>query len=277
MTIRRKKKQNNMAGKKIQEEIKEKAKRQVVKKAAGEKQQKKTTISSQVAVVSTMHSTQKKNAQSALETQLFTLSGKAAGMIALPKEIFGAKINPSLMAQAVRVYLANQRKGSAATKTRGEVTGSTRKIYRQKGTGRARHGGIRAPIFVHGGIAHGPKKTDHSLLMPKKMKRAALFSALSAKLKDGEIKIVQGLEEIEMKTKIAQKVLRDIQVSGKVLLVMPKQLEHVFKAARNIKGVSVISADRINTYELLEHRTVVFMQDAIQTLERVFGKEKKEK
>src|SRR3989344_7875158 len=132
-----------------------------------------------------------------LKADVFDLSGKVTTTVTLPEYLFGAKVNRPLMAQAVRVYLANQRAGTQSTKTRGEVDGSTRKIYRQKGTGRARHGGIRAPIFVGGGIAHGPKPHDFSRELPQKMRRAALFSALSGKLKDGEVKIMKNLDKIE--------------------------------------------------------------------------------
>src|SRR6266404_5428662 len=115
------------------------------------------------------------------------IDGKVSGKVSLPGEMFGEKVNKALLAQAVRVYLANQRQGNASTKTRGEVDGSTAKIYRQKGTGRARHGSKRAPIFVKGGIVFGPKPRDFSLSLPQKMKRKALFSALSAKVKDKEV------------------------------------------------------------------------------------------
>src|SRR5581483_3879222 len=124
-----------------------------------------------------------------LSASVYDLKGKAIGRVTLPSEVFGVEENPHLLAQAVRVYLANQRQGTVSTKTRGEVQGSTRKIYRQKGTGRARHGGIRAPIFVHGGIVFGPKPREFSLSMPQKMRRLALFTALSGKVKDGELKI----------------------------------------------------------------------------------------
>jgi len=127
-----------------------------------------------------------------LKVEVIDTVGKVVETMELPKELFGAKINSVLMAQAVRVYLANQRLGTASTKTRGEVDGSTRKIYRQKGTGRARHGGIRAPIFVKGGIAHGPKPRDYSLLLSKNMRIAALRSALSAKVKAGEVAVIAG-------------------------------------------------------------------------------------
>lgn len=215
---------------------------------------------------------------SKLSVDVLDIKGKKSGSVLLPKEVFGAKINPKLMAQAVRVYLANQRQGTVATKTRGEVKGSSRKIYRQKGTGRARHGSIRAPIFVKGGIVFGPKPRDFSLSLSKKMKKAALFSAISSKLKDGEIKVVSGLESIEPKTKEMALVFKNINISSeklakgqslagrKVLLVLPKHLDNVWKSARNIKGVDVTTAGQLNTYDVLDNSWVLFLKDAIAVL-----------
>ncbi len=179
--------------------------------------------------------------ETGLKLSVFNTSGKVVESLTLPKEIFGTEINNQLMSQAVRVYLANQRRGTVKTKSRGEVNISTKKIYRQKGTGRARHGAASAPIFVGGGIAFGPKQRDFSLKMSQKMKRNSLFSALSAKLKDGEIKIIAGLEKIEPKTKKMADVIKKLELNGKkqqVLLVTPKpgkDFENVVKAARNIK------------------------------------------
>lgn len=208
-----------------------------------------------------------------LSAPIFTAAGAKSGTLSLPKEVFGAKINKALMAQAVRVYLANQRLGTASTKTRGEVEGSTRKIYRQKGTGRARHGGVRAPIFVKGGIAHGPKPRDYSLKLPQKMKRAALISALSLKQKDGEIKILSGLEKIEPKTKILSALIEKVSdqtPQKRILLVTsanPKDLENVYRASRNIANVEVLNALFLNVYEVLKHKDLLFMKEAIGVLE----------
>lgn len=204
-------------------------------------------------------------------TSVYDLKGKVVGKMSLSKEIFGAKINKSLMAQAVRVYLANQRRGTASTKTRGEVTGSTRKIYRQKGTGRARHGSVRAPIFVHGGVVFGPKPRDYSLNFPKKMRKAALFSALSAKLKAGEIKILKGLEKIEPKTKIMVKTLDSLSVATKkrrALLVTPKNTSGVWRATRNIAGVELTLVNQLNTYQVLRSGVLLFMSESIEAMQK---------
>src|SRR3989338_5152877 len=137
----------------------------------------------------------RKKLDKGLVAKVFDTKGALKKTIDLPKEIFGVQENNILLAQAVRVYLANQRQGTVSTKTRGEVAGSTRKIYRQKGTGRARHGSIRAPIFVHGGLVFGPKPRDYSMKFPKKMRKAALASALSSKVNDAQVKVVDGLEK----------------------------------------------------------------------------------
>jgi len=209
-----------------------------------------------------------------LTVDVFDTKGKVSGKIELPNEVFGAKINKSLIAQAVRVYLANQRTGSSSTKTRGEVKGSTRKIYRQKGTGRARHGGIRAPIFVGGGIAFGPKPRDFSLKLPQKMRRAALFSALSSKLSENEIKIVEGLEKLAPKTKLMANLLKNIQLNDKkILLVVPSKKEsfsNLEKAARNIEGINIIEAQTLNTYEVLDNSEILFAKDALENIKKTF-------
>lgn len=209
----------------------------------------------------------KEKVEGSLTVAVYDAKGKEAGTMELPKEVFGAKINPVLMAQAVRVYLANQRQGDANTKTRGQVDGSTRKIYRQKGTGRARHGGVRAPIFVGGGVAHGPKSKEFELALSKKMKKAAVLSALSSLAQNGQIKVVSGWEKIEPKTKGAAEALSAMGLSDKkALLVMPKHLDNVFKAARNINKVKVSAAAMLNTYDVLNAGTLVLMKETVETL-----------
>lgn len=216
--------------------------------------------------------------QTSLKFHVYSSVGRQLEVINLPKEIFDAKINKDLMAQAIRVYLANQRRGTVKTKSRSEVKISTKKIYRQKGTGRARHGAASAPIFVGGGIAFGPKPRDYSLALPKKAKRAALFSALTAKLKEGEILVISGLEKIEPKTKNMAEVITKLSLRGKgrgVLLVTPKDgkdFENVVKAARNIEGVSILPSNLLNTYEVLASRKVLFMKNSIDALKENFLK-----
>ena len=208
-----------------------------------------------------------------LTLDVFDLDGKVAGKVSLSEVIFGDKVNKTLLAQAVRVYLANKRQGTVSTKTRGEVDGSTRKIYRQKGTGRARHGSLRAPIFVKGGIVFGPKPRDYSLILPKKMKRKALFSALSAKVLDGEVKVLQGLDKIEPKTKHFAGVLEKLGFDGKkkkLLLVTPASLDNVKRAGRNIPGVSLLQAKQLNAYDVLKNKNLVFMKESLAEMEKYF-------
>lgn len=203
---------------------------------------------------------------------LLNTSGKKSGEIKLPQKIFAAKVNEPLMAQAVRVYLANQRKARASTKTRGEVSGSGRKIWRQKGTGRARHGDRYAPIFVGGGIAHGPRGNQNfKLKMSKKMKRAALFSSLTSKLKDKDILVVGGLAKVKPKTKEIAKILKNLQLENlKILLVMPTKLENVIQAGRNIEKLSLIQANLLNTFAVLNSGKMVLMEEAVSKLEKTW-------
>ncbi len=215
---------------------------------------------------------------SGLSVQVFTATGVAAGSMQLPKEIFGAEVNEKLIAQAVRVYLANQRQGNASTKSRGEINMTTAKWYRQKGTGRARHGAKSAPIFVHGGVAHGPKPHDFSLKLPKKMKKVALISALSLKLLDGQIKVLTGLEKIEPKTKNVAALIKKLGLSNnRTLLVTPdgarKGFDNVYRASRNITGISILNSKTLNAYEVLDNKMILFMKASIDALKENLAKE----
>ena len=223
--------------------------------------------------------TQKKKRTQKLIANVYSVQGKVVSKINLPKEVFGAKVNDSLMAQAVRVYLANQRMGTASTKSRGEITGSTKKIWRQKGTGRARHGSRKAPIFVGGGVAFGPRPRDYSLKMPKKMKKAALFSALSYKQDSGGIKVVTGLEKILPKTKFMAQVVKKLGFNSKkinILLVTPDKekngFENVYRAGRNLEGLKILNVNTLNTYEVLDNQSIFFMKDAVGAVEKHFIK-----
>lgn len=245
------------------------------KKTTVKKAVKKTVTESVKKTVAPKEPKTEKN-HGTLTIDILNADGKTSGSVKLPEVIFGVKINPALIAQAVRVYLLNQRQGTVSTLTRGEVDGSTRKIYRQKGTGRARHGGIRAPIFVKGGVGHGPKPVDYKASLSKNMRKAALFSALSGKVKNDEIKIVTGIEN-ETKTKAFAKAFANWGVNSKdrnVLFVMPSYNEALFKGARNLEGITITPANMLNTYEVLKHKTIFFVKDAVEALEKVFVKEK---
>jgi len=210
------------------------------------------------------------------KTDLLDINGKKVGTINLPPEIFAAEVNPLLMAQAVRVYLANQRKAHPKTKTRAEVNRTKAKWYRQKGTGRARHGFRSAPIFVGGGVAHGPTgEQNYQLKMPKKMKKAALFSALTSKFKEKEILVVKGLEKIEPKTKKMAEALKKFQIPNskfQILLVLPKLLENVVLAGRNLENLEIAQAADLNTYQILASDKLIFLPESIDKLKEVFLK-----
>ena len=205
-----------------------------------------------------------------IQVNVVGVDGKTQGKVSLPGSLFAAKVNKQLLAQAVRVYLANQRRGTASTKTRGEVEGSTRKIYRQKGTGKARHGAIRAPIFVGGGIVFGPQPRDYSLSFPKKMKRAALASALTSSLRDGNIVIVNGLETLQPKTKVMAAALTDAGLLPNTLLVVAKNANTVVRAARNIASVDLLPAQNVHTYAVLAHQKIMIMKDALSEMKETF-------
>lgn len=198
-----------------------------------------------------------------LSVPLYSLTGRATGTLSLPKEIFGAKVNKSLLAQAVRVYMTNQSFLPGSTKTRGEVEGSTAKIYRQKGTGRARHGAIRAPIFVGGGITFGPKPRKVRLSLPKKMKKAALISALSSKTADKSVIGLGGLEKASGKTKEMAKLTKNLKLKT-ALLVIGKKMDNVVRASRNIPGLTVLPINQLNAFEILRHQSLIISKEAME-------------
>lgn len=207
-------------------------------------------------------------------TSVVGMDGSRVGNITLPKELFAARVNAVLLAQAVRVHLANQREGSASTKTRGEVEGSTRKIYRQKGTGRARHGAIRAPIFVGGGIVFGPRPRDYHLELSKKMKRVALASALTSKLLDRAVIVIEGLASMKPKTSIMDRALTSIGALPHALLIVSPKQETVLRAARNLADTDTMDVRNLNAYDVLSHRSLIFMKESIPVLTQTFGNKK---
>jgi len=208
-----------------------------------------------------------------LTLSIYDIEGKEIKTVELPKEVFAAKANPSLLAQAVRVYLVNQRQGNVKVKTRGEVIGSTRKIYRQKGTGKARHGAIKAPIFVGGGIAHGPKQKEYNLKFNKKERKIALFGALSEKLKENKI---FGLEEkaltMKPKTKAVVDFLKELKLIGKNNLMIMKKMEknNLVLSMRNISNITFVDVNSLNPYLILKSSSLIFVENALE----VFNKQK---
>ncbi len=243
---------------------------EAVKKTA-----KKVTTTSAVVKKTVASKTVKK--ESDLTVDVFDVNGKVTGQLELAKHVFGVAANKAIIAQAVRVYLANQRQGTRSTKTRGEVSASTRKIYRQKGTGRARHGSLKAPLFVHyGGVSHGPRPVDFSMTMPQKMRQKALTSVLSAKLKGQEIKVVSGLATMEAKTKAMAAALSNLKLrnksNDKLLVVINDGTGNIVRAARNLEGVTLTSAARLNAYDVLTARQILFAQEAVESLQKRLGK-----
>lgn len=210
---------------------------------------------------------EKKTKKPGLTLVIYNIEGKEEKTVELPKEIFSVSANPKLLALAVRVYLINQRQGNVSVKTRGEVIGSTRKIYRQKGTGKARHGAIKAPIFVGGGVAHGPKQKDYNLKFNKKEKKIALFAALSAKLKE---KKIFGLENkaltIKPKTKIFVNFLEKLLLLDKNNLIVLLKMEknNLILAMRNIPGISFIDARSLNPYLVLKSNNIIFIENSLE-------------
>lgn len=219
--------------------------------------------------------TKVKKTDSSLTIPVYDLTGKEISKLEMPKEIVDTKVNKSLLAQYVRVYLANQRTGTASTKTRGEVTGSTKKIYRQKGTGRARHGAKKAPIFVGGGITFGPLPHNFSLKMNKKQKRKALFDALNVKFKEGNIiGLSREVKVNEVKTKTIAEFLKIMSINKtKILFVMPEKKDvNLSLSARNIESVSISGAYSINPYLLLTNNKVLFLEEAWDNFKSYFLK-----
>ena len=205
-----------------------------------------------------------------MKVDLYNQQGKELKGIELNESIFGVEPNKALLTQYVRRYLANQRQGTVKVKTRGEVSGGGRKPWRQKGTGRARHGSIRSPLWVGGGVAHGPRIRNWRLSISKKMKRAALFSSLTLKLQEGGILVLDQLELPEFKTKAMVRVLKSLSIKDKVLVVIPTLDKNVILSARNLKSVKTIQAKDINAYEVLNHQTVLLPKGSLGVIEETF-------
>lgn len=210
--------------------------------------------------------TRGKKAKSGLIVSVVNLSGKSS-RVAVPGEIFRTEVNPKILAQAVRVYLGNQRAGSARTKTRGEVRGGGRKPWRQKGTGRARAGSIRAPQWRGGGIVFGPGLRNYSLHLPKKMKRKALAGAISQKFAKGEVKFVDNFEKIKPKTAELVKALEKLDLSkNKILWIVDGNSQNLLRAGRNLPKIRFCRVDGLNTYQILNCQTLVFNKSTLEKL-----------
>ena len=194
------------------------------------------------------------------------LSNNKVGSVELADAVFGAPVNDALLYEAVRHHMACQRAGTASTKTRHEVSGSGKKLWRQKGTGRARMGSIRSPLWRHGGTTHGPQPRDYSYKLPRKMLLGALRSALSAKLRDGELAIVNAFNLADHKTKSMAGVLDKLLVTKKVLLVDNGENVNLDRGTRNIKNVKLVATKDVNVYDLLGHQRVLMSEEAARKL-----------
>ena len=194
------------------------------------------------------------------------LNGAVVGSLELADAVFGAPVNEALLYEAVRQYTAARRSGTAATKTRHEVSGSGKKLWKQKGTGRARMGSIRSPLWRHGGTVHGPQPRSYEYKLPRKMVLGALRSALSAKLRDGELKVVQTFSLGDHKTKAFRQVLDKLEAKRSVLLVEASENRNLTLAARNLQKVTLVPTRDLNVYDLLAHKQVLLSEPAAKKL-----------
>ena len=197
---------------------------------------------------------------------IIDLNNKVVGSVDLADEVFGAPVNEALLYEAVRHHLAGTRRGTAATKTRHEVAGSGKKLWKQKGTGRARMGSIRSPLWRHGGTTHGPQPRDYSYRLPRKVQLGALKSALSAKLRDGELRVVREFAIPEAKTKVMRQALDGIDAKRTVLLVDNADNRNLQLSSRNLEGVKLVPTRDVNVYDLLAHSQVLMSEAAAKKL-----------
>lgn len=204
-------------------------------------------------------------------TTLYTKTGSEAGTVELPEALFAAPVNEALMHQAVVAQLAARRTGTADTKTRGEVRGGGKKPYRQKGTGRARQGTPTAPHYAGGGVVFGPHPRSYVQRLPKRMKRAALVGALTAKFGDGAIRVVQDLALDAIRTRDLLGYLIALQAAGRVLVVADGKDERLELSARNVPGVVIIRADSLNIVDVLNADVVLIVQPALPTMAEVYA------
>ena len=203
--------------------------------------------------------------------KVVNMTGSEVGEITLSDKIFAADVNEAVLHAAVRAYLLNQRQGTQSTLTRSEVSGGGRKPWKQKGTGRARQGSTRSPQWTHGGIALGPKPRSYTTKLNKKVKRIAMFSALSAKVAENEMIVVDSIVATEYKTKVMVEMLKAIGAGKKNLVVLDAQNDMVVKSLSNIPGVKVAYVNTLNTYDILNCNSIVFAKAAVEKLEEVYA------
>ena len=202
---------------------------------------------------------------------LYDMNGTQIGEVDLNDEVFGIEFNEVVLYDFVKMQLANKRAGTSSTKTRSEVRGGGRKPWRQTGTGRARVGSTRNPVWVKGGIAFGPKPRDYSYKLPRKVRRLAMKSALSSKVLENNLILVSELAFDEPRTKEMVQVLASLKAAEKTLVVLADSDDNVIKSARNIPGIKLLQADFINVYDLLNYDTLLITRDAVSRVEEVFA------
>ena len=205
------------------------------------------------------------------KVDVYDIKGKKVSDVELADSVFGIEPNEAVVHSVLVNYLANQRQGTQSTKTRAEVRGGGKKPWRQKGTGRARQGSIRAPQWIKGGIALGPKPRSYKYTVNKKEKRLAIKSVLSSKVLEKELTVVDKLELAEIKTKTMVKALSDLKVEGTTLIILPEQNKNVLMSARNIEGVKTILINNINVFDLLKYNKLVLPLETVKKLEEVYA------
>lgn len=205
------------------------------------------------------------------QVQVYNQEGRKTSKLDLADSVFGIEPNKYAMHLAVVSYLAAQRQGTQSTLTRSEVSGGGAKPWRQKGTGRARQGSTRSPQWTHGGIALGPKPRKYKVNVNKKVKRLAMKSALSSKVAESEMLVVNKIELEEIKTKAVAQMLAKLKTGKKVLLVLPKNNETIYKSARNIQGVKVATVNTLSVYDILNCNNLVVLKDAAKKIEEVYA------
>ena len=202
---------------------------------------------------------------------VYDINGKKVKELELNEAVFGIEPNEAVVHSVLVNFLANQRQGTQNTKTRSEVSGGGRKPWRQKGTGRARQGSIRAPQWIKGGIALGPKPRSYKYTVNKKERALAIRSVLSAKVLENELVVVDNMPLKEIKTKEMVKALNNLKVEGKALIMLPTKNENIQKSARNIEGVKTTLVETINVYDLLKYNKLVVTEDTVKKLEEVYA------
>ena len=203
--------------------------------------------------------------------EVYDINGKKVKEVELKNEVFGIEPNEAVVHRVLVNFLANQRQGTQSTKTRSEVSGGGKKPWRQKGTGRARQGSIRAPQWIKGGIALGPKPRSYKYTVNKKERQLAIKSLLSSKVLENNLVVVDSLPLKDIKTKEMVKALSNLKVEGKALIMLPEKNENVQKSARNIEGVKTTLVGTINVYDLLKYNKLVLTLDTVKKLEEVYA------